>query len=355
MDKSYDKIRTLARKTGRTISFKKKMKAKLKGQKPLTQEQKESIKVFWAPYCKIDLDAHTYYSLRFGECRPEFISDPIYYNYIDRYYNDAKKAVILENKCYFHKMFPGVLQPQTVCYRLNGYWYDFDNQMIGLERLKELIDSEQTIVTKQAAGSYGGYAVKFIDRNNGNIVEEFIETIHKIKDDIIVQRPIKQHIELSRLNSSSINSLRVVSLLRADGNVKVYSVVLRMGIAGMRVDNASSGGVNCGVLENGCLRPIGHTNTGGTYTEHPTSGVVFDGYKLPGFEKVMDTVKRIHKMIPHFRLVSWDFAIGEDGEPILIEANLNCGGINVNQVNNGPLFGEDTKEILDEVFNKASK
>lgn len=63
-------------------------------------------------------------------------------------------------------------------------------------------------------------------------------------------------------------------------------------------------------------------------------------------------MKRLHPQIPHFRLVSWDFSIDENGEPVLIEANLNCGGIDVNQMNNGPLFGEDTKKVLDEVFGK---
>lgn len=353
MDKTYDRLRTLVRKTGRTVSFKRKMKLKNKGLKSLTKEQRESINAFWSPYCKITTDAHIYYSSRFGEFCSEFIPDPVYYNYIDKYYNNAKKAVILENKCYFQKMFPGVAQPETVCYRINGFWYNSENQIVDLEQLKELVDSENVVVTKQAAGSYGGYAVKFIDKKDGNFMKEFLGIINNIKEDIIVQRPIKQHAELARLNSSSVNSLRVVSLLKSDGNAKVYSVVLRMGVEGMRVDNASSGGVNCGVLESGYLRAVGHTNSGGTHTEHPTSGVVFAEFKIPNFEKVMDIAKKIHTMVPDFRLVSWDFAIGEDGEPILIEANLNCGGINVNQANNGPLFGSDTKEILDEVFNKS--
>jgi hypothetical protein len=44
--------------------------------------------------------------------------------------------------------------------------------------------------------------------------------------------------------------------------------------------------------------------------------------------------------------------INESGNPILIEANLCRGGIDLLQLSNGPLFGEDTKAILDEVFGK---
>lgn len=63
-------------------------------------------------------------------------------------------------------------------------------------------------------------------------------------------------------------------------------------------------------------------------------------------------IKSIHPLIPHFRLVSWDVAICEDGEPMLIEANMRKGGINLNQFNNGPLFGDLTERVLDEVFRK---
>ena len=51
-------------------------------------------------------------------------------------------------------------------------------------------------------------------------------------------------------------------------------------------------------------------------------------------------------------MISWDIAIGEDELPVLIEANLYFGQLDFHQLNNGPLFGEDTEEILHEVFAK---
>ena len=60
----------------------------------------------------------------------------------------------------------------------------------------------------------------------------------------------------------------------------------------------------------------------------------------------------LHAQMPRFRLVSWDFAIDPDGEPVLIEANLHYGELDFHQINNGPIFGEDTEKILKEVFNK---
>ena len=40
----------------------------------------------------------------------------------------------------------------------------------------------------------------------------------------------------------------------------------------------------------------------------------------------------------------------ENGDAVLIEANMRKGGINFHQFNNGPLFGDFTKRVLDEVF-----
>lgn len=93
--------------------------------------------------------------------------------------------------------------------------------------------------------------------------------------------------------------------------------------------------------------------TGEHFEKHP-QGFVFDGFEVPGYNKTVDLVKKIHLLIPHFRLVSWDLAVGEDGEPMLVEANMRNGMIQLNQFNNGPLFGEMTERVLDEVFGKTS-
>lgn len=70
---------------------------------------------------------------------------------------------------------------------------------------------------------------------------------------------------------------------------------------------------------------------------------------------MLELVKSLHPQIPHFRLVSWDVAINEDGKPILIEVNLKYGELDFHQLNNGSLFGEDAAGILDEVFCRKSE
>jgi hypothetical protein len=52
----------------------------------------------------------------------------------------------------------------------------------------------------------------------------------------------------------------------------------------------------------------------------------------------------------HHRLISWDIAIDNTNEAVLIEANLSLGGSDDVQVVNGPFFGEYTERILKEVY-----
>ena len=125
-----------------------------------------------------------------------------------------------------------------------------------------------------------------------------------------------------------------------------------MGVDAGRVDNVTAGGISCGINEDGTLKKYATSYyTGDRFEKHP-QGLVFEGFKVPSYDKAVALVKNVHPLIPHFRLVSWDIAIDKAGEPVLIEANMRKGGINLNQFNNGPLFGDLTERVLDEVFGK---
>ena len=110
--------------------------------------------------------------------------------------------------------------------------------------------------------------------------------------------------------------------------------------------------MSVGINEDGTLKEYAYFFNGDRITKHPSSGIEFKGYQLPSFDKAIELVKKAHFYVPHFKMVSWDVAIREDGVPILIEANLTDGQIDLHQLCNGPLFGDDTEEILDEVLLK---
>lgn len=322
----------------------------IEGENVLTKEQKAQLETFWTPYIKIAEHCHAFYTQKTGVFSVKYIPQDVWYLYIDRYYNNMDESKTLDNKCYYPFLFAGIKQPELIVRRMGRFWYEGD-QIISEAALKARINAEPAAFIKEATESHSGYGVRYVSADNGDLYTAFCEAIAPMQGDIVVQKPVKQHAGLSALNESSVNTYRILTMMREDG-ITVYSRVLRMGIGNIKVDNASSGGVTCGIREDGTLRAVGYKPSGESYTVHPSSGVVFDGYQLPCFDKAVELVKKAHPMVPHFQLMAWDIAIDEKGEAVMIEANLTGGELDFHQLNNGPVFGDDTEQILAEVFGK---
>ena len=64
-------------------------------------------------------------------------------------------------------------------------------------------------------------------------------------------------------------------------------------------------------------------------------------------------MKLAGRMFTSSRLISWDFAVDPQGEPVLIEVNLTYGGVLVHQLCNGPIFGDRTEDILSRVYHQS--
>lgn len=315
----------------------------------LTPEQIQQAKDFYAPYYAIEPIFFHFYYEKTGTFDVRFVPDDVYYCYVDPYFNDWDQAIYVDNKCFYPHMFTGVRQPDTVLMRMNNIWFDCDNNIVSGAEAERIMSCESDLFIKIATESDGGQGVYYYAGPNDLSV--FQKVTAEVSSDLVIQRGVKQHEELNRMNSSSVNTVRVLSLLEQDG-VKIYSSVLRMGVNGNKVDNEASGGRTCGILPDGRLKSVAHDKSGNCYSVHPDSKIPFGTFTVPYYKKVLDVIPTLHKQVPHFRLISWDFSIDQDGEPVLIEANFRYGGVTIHQLNNGPIFGEDTERILREVFRK---
>lgn len=318
----------------------------------LTEQEKTEILDFWGKYQElfpIDTAFHSYYKEKTGNYDIRYMPWDMHFCYVDPFYNDWGKAPVVDNKCSYGRLFKDTKQPEAVLYRINNIWVDADYRLISREQMRKAVEGKGELVIKQANDSEGGSNIFFI--SGENMMEQLDSACKSIKKDIIVQCAICQHDVMNYVNPSSVNTIRVISLLSQDG-VKVYSAILRMGVKDFRVDNISKGGIACGIDSDGRLRSPAYNYKGQAFYTHPTTGVKFDEVVLPNFDKVCDLVRGAHPSIPHFRLVSWDVSVDAQGEPLLVEANLCYGELNLHQLTNGPLFGEDTEKILKEVFEK---
>lgn len=323
---------------------------KYKPKTPIPSEYRRQVKQYWKKYKNISPLWAWYYAARNEILDPRYIPNTIYYTNIDQYFNNRKLGWGFNDKNYYSKIFAGIKQPDVVVRNINGFFLDEDYNLISRDTAYEKIMGEVEVISKPTLETGSGRSICFWntkDKEKG--ILEFLS--NKEEKDYIVQKVIKQHPELNKVHNGSINSLRIVSILMEDG-VHILSSNLRMGVGQSRIDNVTAGGISCGIDADGKLKKYATTYYSGERLEQHPQGLVFEGFKIPSYDKVIAMVLHAHTLIPHFRLVSWDIAICEDGEPMLIEANMRKGGLNLNQFNNGPLFGDLTERVLDEIFGK---
>ncbi len=162
--------------------------------------------------------------------------------------------------------------------------------------------------------------------NNALVSNEELPSCFHTDKKMIVQERVIQHPTMSTIYPHSLNTIRVVSVVHND-SVIILGSLLRLGANGSIVDNWASGGVAVGINNDGTLMQWGFYKPGyGTKIDrHPDTGIVFNGYKLPGWNDVIELVKSCHKKLSVISTVGWDVAIIEKG-PIIIEGNDDYDG-----------------------------
>lgn len=313
----------------------------------LQSDEVKKIKDYWHKYTKdFDISYHKYYINRTGKFDVRYIPDDLYASKIDPYFNNRELHIGVCDKNYFDMWFKDANMPKTIVRIINGVFFNKNYKIISKKEAINLLANKDSFVAKPCLGSCGGANVAFYENKDKGQIEKILEELPA--NNMIFQETIKQHKILSEIHKSSVNSLRIMTL---QINNKIYYLqgVLRMGIGDSKVDNAMSGGIYCGINPDGSLKDKAFDLYGNEFSKHP-QGYVFKNTVIPGYEKAIEMVKREAEKMAHFRLISWDVAIDENAEPVLIEANLQMGDIDILQPVNGPLFGELTDDVLKEVF-----
>ena len=128
---------------------------------------------------------------------------------------------------------------------------------------------------------------------------------------------------MSKLCSSTINSIRLQTVMDKNGDVIPFGTILRIAKEGSSVDNWAKGGIAVGIdTDNGTLKKIGiiKPEFGTSAYEHPNSHIKFEGYEIPYYKESEKLAIELHKRLYRCHSVGWDIAITENG-PCFIEAN----------------------------------
>ena len=320
----------------------------------LTKEQKEQIDQYFTEHYgkRLPYHWHRLYQSYTGTFRKDYFPEILFSTRLEPLLNDEAEATFIGNKSMLEVFYgddPAVHIPQTFGACLHGSCRDADKMLCTKEHLAEKMADIGQCVVKKTAETDSGRDVMLCDFSGGTDTKSG-KTVLQILDlfgkDFLVQERIYQSEALSKLNPTSVNTFRVISYLCGD-EICVCPIALRMGRNGADKDNIHYGGISIGVRSDGTLRKEAFSEMGECFSVHPDSQVVFEGYAIPGAEKLAETAKRLHNRVLYLGIVSWDMTIDRDGNITIIETNtVGQSAWFPKMVNGEPFFGENTPKML---------
>lgn len=222
--------------------------------------------------------------------------------------NKDKDIHILENKAHFNNFFSDFIQRDWI------------------------LSSESS--PKQIADfilKHGNVIIKPFDDMEGHGIYkldvakiESIEAEAKIlaSQQVMIEEILTQHPDMI-FGNTSVNTIRVHTILDKKGKGHVLSCVLRAGVGDTVVDNYCSGGAIYPVdVEHGIVIGKGKSHIGDEHIIHPMTEIVMLGYQIPNWNILINETIKAAERLPNLRLVGWDVAITKNGIA-LIEGNHN--------------------------------
>jgi hypothetical protein len=279
-----------------------------------------------------DLRWHDAYAQSNGRPSAHYMPEDIFYALAMPVLNPKDRSGILSDKNHFDLMEGWPSLPPTVGRLMNGRLLDPHFRPATPAELVRQLPPGSQLVVKPSRVTGSGKAVAFVEA--GSLGDALVG-----RTDAIIQLPVQQHREIAVLNSSSLNSLRINTYRKLDGEVVHLGTFMRMGRSGSHVDNTGAGGLFCGIDDKrGVLNADGFSKNGlKVYQAHPDNGLLFADRKVPGFAAARDAYIAAHRQLPWIDLASWDVAIDTAGQPVTIEINVGTT-ISTPQIASGPIF-----------------
>ncbi len=307
----------------------------------LSAEQEQEIRAFWEKYGfqDIPLQWHRFYYGKTHQIRPDFVPSPLFFQQIKPAMNNVSYGAVWSDKSYLDYFLRGIPTAQCVLRNVDGRFLDAQFRLIDRKEAEEILNRYDALVVKPAVDTNTGRGVVLLHKPYS--VESIIASHRK---NFVVQIPLRQHPDMGQLNASSVNTIRINSVL-LEKDAHVMSAFVKVGQAGAFADNSGHDRYFVGIRENGTYMDYAIDHDFNKYTEIP-SGYTFAGQKVPCFDKVCQMIELAHQQVAHFGFAFWDVCVGEDGEPVVVEMNLKNPDAMIPQVATGPFFGKYSEQVL---------
>lgn len=194
----------------------------------------------------------------------------------------------------------------------------FSNREISFDEFLEKTDSLTSLICKPIFGTHGKGVEKFD-------IPDDIEGKRQLYD-LLISKPksiceelIVQHHELATFCDTSVNTVRLVTILDDDEIHYMYSV-LRMGTGGL-IDGYEGGGIFAPIdVTSGKICRDGLDLDSNIYEVHPVTKRPINNFQIPNWDKVLELAELAARRLTGVHMVGWDIAVTENGAS-LIEGN----------------------------------
>lgn len=258
--------------------------------------------------------------------------------YWDKVLNPLDYACLARDKYLSHMLMEkgDISRPQLYCYFSREYGDSFGVQANDYEHVRKLFEANNVkeFICKPSFYSSHGEGVFICEeliyedsdcvmvlKNKKVSLREFLKTCNPC----LFESLIKQTSQFASFNPSSVNTVRMVTALYPNNEVKLVAAFLKIGRNGSEVDNAGTGGnVDCGVdVETGKIYNSLQFNSWmdtTCITHHPDTNTLLEGVVINNWQSHVERVKQFQKRISFIKMIGWDVAITDDG-PVIIEIN----------------------------------
>ena len=229
-------------------------------------------------------------------------------NSIVRRMNDKAYWHFFDDKTEFNTLFAD---------QIGRKWIRSDEHLTEAQ-LSDFLSDLPSVLFKPLEGSSGVGIEKF---SRADWEKDFHAFYLKIRSmgNAVLEQLLVQHEEMARMCPTSVNTVRVATML-GDKQEGIVYAFLRIG-NGKVMDNVDQGGMAARVdLDSGTLKTVAADKAGNVYEKHPMTGTDIIGFTIPCWEEVKAMCLEAMHKVPQMRYVAWDVAVTPDG-PRFIEGN----------------------------------
>lgn len=313
-----------------------------------------SLKKHYSPYFeengfRVSLMSAGYFSSMNGISSDRYLSPDMYFMYVIPALNRMEFKKAYSDKSFYPVLFKGERQPEIVISYASGRFYGSGRDPLTRnDALEVCLRESGQLIVKPSIETGEGRGVDLVNSDDRVAIEEVLDS-HAGDPGYVVQRFIRQHGDLARINPTSLNTMRLYTYRRPNGEIVNLERqnFLRFGAKGAWKDNVARGGGFCHVRPDGMLEATMFTK--GILGRIPfVDHMGFEPFKIPSFDKAIALIKRLHGQLQYFDSIGWDVAIAADGEPCLVEFNVDAN-LHAAQVIGGPMYGDYIDEVMERV------